>query len=270
MKNMLCDTHIHTHHSFDSEMSYNDLCTEYINRGFKRIALTDHYDIDGMEDGLYPAYDAKAARRDFEKASLDFGDKIDLVWGIEIGQPTLRSDSARKFIRENAFEFVIGSVHNIEMIPDFIFMNFSMMPEELINSLYTRYVDLLCDTASFDGIDTLAHITYPMRYIHRDGRTLELERFYDQYRKLFRIMIENGIALELNTSGIRKGYVPSPDTDLLKLYRDCGGERVTCGSDSHRVPDCGADIPRCLELLKKCGFTSLVIPSHLKSEQIPL
>lgn len=270
MTAMLCDTHIHTLHSFDSEMTYGELCNEYIKRGFTRIALTDHYDIDGMEDGLYPPYDVNAAHRDFDKALEKFGDRIDLIWGIEIGQPTLRPDSAHKFIRDNGFEFVIGSVHNLDMIPDFIFMNFSMMPEELINNLYGRYVDLLCDTAAFEGIDTLAHITYPMRYIHRDGRTLALERFYDQYRKLFGIMIENGVALELNTSGIRKGYVPSPDTDLLRLYRDCGGERVTCGSDSHRIPDCGADVTACLDILRKCGFTSLVIPSHNRTEQILL
>lgn len=266
----LCDTHVHTFHSFDSEMTHSELCAEYIKRGFSRIALTDHYDIDGMEDGLYPSYDVDTAHRDIDRAREDFGDRLDLIWGIEIGQPTLRPDSARKFIQDNGFEFVIGSVHNLDLIPDFIFMNFSSMPEELIQSLYSRYIDLLCDTAAFDGIDTLAHITYPMRYIHRDGRDLDLEMFYGNYRKLFRIMTESGVALELNTSGIRKGYVTSPDTDLLKLYRDCGGERVTCGSDAHCVPDCGADLRNCLDILRNCGFTKLVIPSHNRTEQITL
>ena len=267
---MLCDTHIHTYHSFDSKMLHEELCEMYISRGFSRIALTDHYDIDGIEDGLYPPYFVDRARADFEIAREKFAGRLDIVWGIEIGQPTLRAESAKKFIKDNGFEFVIGSVHNLELTPDFIFMNFAEMPEELIRSLYSRYVKQLAETVRFEGIDTLAHVTYPMRYIHRDGRDLDLELFYNEYRELFHVMIENGIALELNTSGIRKGYVPSPDTDLLKLYRDCGGERVTCGSDSHRIEDCGTDVDNCLDILRQCGFTHLVIPSHNRTEQILL
>lgn len=266
----LCDTHVHTCFSFDSEMLHGELCGEYIRRGFTSVALTDHYDIDGIESGIYPSYDVKNARIAYERASEEYAGQLDLIWGIELGQPTLRPENTCKFIRENGFEFVIGSVHNLDLVPDFIFMNFSRMPQELIEQLYSKYVDLLCETAAFGKIDTLAHITYPMRYIHRDGRDLDLRVFYGKYGELFRIMKENGVALELNTSGIRKGYVTSPDTDLLMLYRDCGGERVTCGSDAHRIQDCGADVPECLELLRSCGFTSLVIPTHNKTELIRL
>lgn len=267
---ILADSHVHTIYSYDAEVNHDDLCKKYIERGFSRIALTDHYDIDGMDDGLYPVTDIVKARKSFEEAQKKYGDKIDLVWGIELGQAPFRYERSKEFIKENKFEFVIGSIHNLEISPDFYYMNLKKMPEEMITRLYGQYLDALFGVASFEGVNTLAHCTYPLRYIHRDGRELNIEKFYPRYRELFHILIENGIALELNTSGLRKGYVTSPDTDLLELYRDCGGKLVTCGSDSHREDECGMDIDVSMKMLKKVGFTHLTIPSHGKPEQIPL
>ena len=132
-------------------------------------------------------------------------------------------------------------------------------------------VDLNCDMGESYGRYNLGLDSEVAKYIssaniacgYHAGDPVTME-------KTVKIMKENGVALELNTSGIRKGYVTSPDTDLLMLYRDCGGERVTCGSDTHRIQDCGADVPECLELLRSCGFTSLVIPTHNKTELIRL
>lgn len=263
---ILCDSHLHSEFSFDSETKLDTICEEYIGKGFSRIALTDHYDIDGIEDGLYPPYQIEEARRSFERAAGRYSDKLDLVWGIELGQPHLRAQSAKRFIAENGFEFVIGSIHNLELCPDFYYMNFSKMPEEMIRRLYTRYIEALTEVASFGGIHTLAHVTYPMRYIHRDGRELDIREFYDDYRRLFHILIENGTALEVNTGKVRTGYVTSPDVDLIELYRDSGGRRVTVGSDAHVAGVYGADIDTGIEILRKAGFGELVIPSHSGTE----
>lgn len=267
---ILCDSHVHSEFSFDSECTLDGICREYIEKGFSRIALTDHYDIDGIEDGLYPPYFAKEARQSFEDTAARYASRLDLVWGIELGQPQLRPESARWFIRENGFEFVIGSVHNLELCPDFYYIDFSKMPVEMIRRLYARYVDALIELASFADIHTIAHITYPMRYIHSAGRELDIREFYDSYRRLFHILIENGTALELNTGKVRAGYVTSPDVDLIRLYRDCGGRRVTLGSDAHRALDYGADIVSGIELLRREGFDELVIPSHTGTETIAI
>ena len=264
------DSHAHSEFSFDSQMTYDALCESYISRGFDRIALTDHYDIDVMDAGVFNRPDFIKSKEACEAAREKYGDRLDLVWGIELGQPHLRPERARQVMDEQGFEFVIGSVHSLEMIPDFCMFRYASMPEETIYRLYGRYVDALKEVAAFDGISTLAHVTYPIRYTHRAGREIDLERFYPAYREVFHILIESGVALEVNTSGIRNGYVTSPDTDLLMLYRDCGGERVTVGSDAHFAPDCGADVDTALDMLRGLGFTELTIPGHGHTEQIPL
>ena len=81
-------------------------------------------------------------------------------------------------------------------------------------------------------------------------------------------MTESGVALEFNTSGLRKGDETSPTEELLALYRDCGGTLVSCGSDAHLVSDCGADIETGYEMLRRAGFTSRRVPGATK--EIPL
>lgn len=267
---ILADSHAHSEYSFDGVASVDALCAEYVSKGFSVAALTDHFDVDYIEDGLYAPYDVLGARRDYEKSAKKFAGRLDLVWGIELGQAPFRADSARRFLRENGFEFVIGSIHNLDLCPDFYYINFTKMPEEMIRRLYARYMEALFGVVRFGGVHTLAHVTYPMRYIHRDGRKLDISGFYDDYRRLFRELIDSGIALEVNTAKVRTGYVTSPDTDLIALYRDCGGTRVTVGSDGHRPGDYGADVEATVKMLGTMGFRELVIPSHGGTGTIPI
>ena len=267
---ILCDSHLHSEFSFDSATPIEALCAEYVDKGFSLAALTDHYDIDYIEDGLYSPYDAKEARRSFDLAAEKYAGRLDLVWGIELGQAPFRPENAKRFVAEHGYEFVIGSIHNLDLCPDFYYLDYTNMPDEMIRRLYSRYVDALCEVVRFGGIHTLAHVTYPMRYIHRDGREFDISDYYDRYRELFRMLIESGIALEINTAKLRTGYVTSPDVDLVALYRDCGGVLFTVGSDAHRPGDYGADVDKGIEIIRRAGASELVIPDRGGTRTIPI
>lgn len=267
---ILCDSHLHSKYSFDSETELDVLCEEYIAKGFNRIALTDHYDIDGIQDGLYAPYMISDAKADFARAAEKYADKLEMVFGIELGQAPFRWEDSIHFLHNGGFDFVIGSIHNLDLFPDFYYLNFAHMPDEMIRRLYSLYLDALFELVRFGRIDTLAHVTYPMRYIHARGRNLDISEYYDRYRELFHILIESGIALEVNTGKVRANYVLSPDKDLISLYADCGGKRVTVGSDSHRVGEYGADVENAIEVIRSCGFTELVLPSQNGTETVKL
>ena len=265
---ILCDSHTHSNFSFDATESMEELCISAIEKGVSCIALTDHCDIDCVLDGLYPAYDWDAARTEFDRCRSIYGDRLEMVFGIEFGQGHLRQKEALNFMEKYGVEFVISSIHNLDRVPDYIFLNYEEIPQPMIDHLYERYVRELSLAARFPGAHTLAHITYPARYIYRDGRDIDITRFYDLYRELFEVMKECGIALELNTSGIRKGYGMSPDEGLLRLYRQCGGELVSCGSDTHIFGDVGADVADCVELLSSIGFRYLTGPTIGGAKQV--
>ena len=258
---MFCDSHTHSVFSFDGHDTVADLCRAAADAGMRAFALTDHFDIDGILDGYYAPYDATGARRALEAAQIEYEGKLRIVRGIEFGQPWTRPQKARDFLWEMRFDFVIGACHNLSGVPDFCFLDYSEMPDELIAGLYRRMLQELMHCAAFPGVTTIAHLTYPLRYIVRCGRRLAIPPFEDDFRRLFAVMLDNGTALELNTKGIRIGAV-SPEVELwiLRLWRDCGGRDVTLGSDAHRASEMGAWITEGGALIRRAGFRTVLFP----------
>ncbi|MBO7254451.1 MAG: hypothetical protein J6V36_04025 [Clostridia bacterium] len=50
------DFHIHTNFSFDSKEKIENVCVAAFNSGLSSIAITNQYDHDGIEEGLYSEY----------------------------------------------------------------------------------------------------------------------------------------------------------------------------------------------------------------------
>ena len=268
---LYADSHTHSIYSFDGHASVFDMCASAVEAGVSVLAVTDHYDIDGILDGLYPDYDADAARRETEAAAEQYAGQSTLVRGIELGQPTLRPEEARDFLSRNGFDFVIGSCHNLPAVPDFYFMNFKEMPDALMKSLFRRSLSQLQDTARFDGVHTVAHPLYPTRYMAQSGRSVDLSEFEEDFRRLFHIAKETGKAVELNTKGIRAGEQKWEEEEyMLRLWYDCGGRRVTCGTDAHRPHEIGTQLAEAYARIRAIGFTHIAVPCETGLKDVPL
>lgn len=123
------------------------------------------------------------------------------------------------------------------------------------------------------SFDVIGHIGYPLRYMKRAGISLPASEYLDEFRMLFRELIESGKGIEVNTAGLRKGQdfgsvLPLPE--ILRLYRQMGGEIVTIGSDAHDCPDIGAGIKDAQYLLEEMGFRYFTVFSKRKPEFIRL
>ena len=123
------------------------------------------------------------------------------------------------------------------------------------------YFDELLETASFDSFCTLAHLTYPLRYIKRDtGVIPSLSPYRDKIDLIYETLIKKDKALEINVSGLFKGLGETlPAFDEIKRYHDLGGKYITLGSDEHNINDVGRDIEKGTELAFKAGFKSYYI-----------
>ena len=258
---MLCDSHTHSIYSFDGHNSPAELCAAAEKADVRVFVITDHYDIDGVLDGFYPDYDAAAARRWIGEAQKEFEGRVRVYRGIELGQAGNRPEAARAFLAENQFDFVICSCHNLKGVPDFSFFDCTMMSQPLMESLYHRMLDELCLHAAIPGQDTVAHLSYPLRYMAKSGKTVDITRFEADFRRLFHILRENGMAVEVNTKALRLQLIPEEtEMYILRLWRDCGGRNVTVGSDSHRAAEMGIGLKLGVDLLMRAGFDSVRMP----------
>ncbi len=258
-----CDYHIHTKYSFDGDASASaeSICAEAVNKGLTHIAITDHFEANSSAEGLYSPYDASSAYEDIITAKEKYLGRLDVTYGMEIGQANQYSDIANGILREFPVEFVLASLHNLKGMQDFYFMDFSAMPEDEIYSLYKKYLSEVSEIIrALDKIDAIGHITYPHRYIAGAGIHFDLSRFCDDFELIFAEMIKRNIALEINSSTYTKGLgFCMPERTVLSLYRECGGELITIGSDAHSPNAVGSSYDIAVALARECGFTSALV-----------
>ena len=138
---------------------------------------------------------------------------------------------------------------------DYCFLNCEGMPLKMVYNIFESYLEDYNSTASLPFSDTSSHLTYPVRYALRTGLDPDMRLFYPQFREIFKVLIENGKSLEVNTSGLRQNIgVTLPDYDIVRLYRECGGELITVGSDAHTKDALGYSIREAYSVLSDIGF----------------
>ena len=253
------DLHVHTNFSSDvlhiTDLTPDALAQRAIGLGLSAIALTDHLDVNSEVEGIFPPLDEEKRNRAVRKTQADYMGRLRVICGIELGQPTQYPDVALEMLDRGNYDFVLGSMHNLTGMPDFALMELCGYDEDGRQAMLSDYLDEYLALTEFPGIDSFAHLTYPLRYFAKNNLPGDLLRFPDKVRKILKNIIARDAALEINSSGYRNGMdCPMPDLPILKLYRDLGGEKVTLGSDAHRIHDVGADFVPAAALLHSTGF----------------
>ena len=255
----LADTHTHSYHSLDGKpgATVERMCETAIAAGISELAVTDHYECVYMKDGFYPLLDLKKREEDILSAKEKFRGKLVVTYGIELGQPTFDPVEAKEITDSYSFDFVIGSLHAVPNVRDIYYENFANYNDSQIIFVWELYLEELIKHVKLGLFDSVGHITYPWRYIVRAGRQSAVNPadYRERYEELFKLIIEKGLSLECNTSGLRQGLgTPMPDYGLFKLYREMGGTMVTLGSDAHFLEHIGSGIEESAKVLSELGF----------------
>ena len=266
----LIDCHTHTQFSVDSEADINECIKRACSLGLAAYAITDHCECNRWySEEHYPdetTYQYFDFGKDFEnsvsavtKLKEEYAGKIKLICGTELGQATHDYEVAERVVSDSRLDFVLGSMHQLPKTEDFCFIDYSEYTLEGIYGLAERYFAEIYKLCKWGKFDVLAHLTYFMRYLKcKAGIDIDISRFDGIIAESFKLLIQNGKGIEINTSGIRQGFGATfPDLKYVKMYRELGGEIVSVGSDSHTVNDIGANVADGAELAKAAGFRYL-------------
>lgn len=264
----LSDSHIHTDCSPDGADSAMMMCESAARLGFYAVTITDHCECNSYQtDG----YDKSVRQSCYEsrKAAAAFQGRLHVYSGVELGQPVQNPKAADDALSCFRYDFVLASLHNIKGKKDFYELDYS---EENIDSLLGGYFDELEEMIEWGRFDSLAHLTYPWRYIvGENGIPIQTSKYLDRIDGILKNLIRNQIALEVNTSGFRQKLgVSMPDYPVIRRYREMGGSLITLGSDAHRWADVGAGIEKGLELLRRAGFHHYTVFSGRKPQFLPV
>jgi histidinol-phosphatase (PHP family) len=257
-KNCISDFHLHTEFSFDSKEKLDNICQAAVDIGLGAIAVTNHYDHDGIDEGLYDEYLFEKDMENILSAKEKWKSVLSVHAGIEIGQPHTMNDKKICKIEKMGYEFIIGSLHNLKNCFDFHYLDYKKTTSMYDKAIYEKYIKELLEMAGCPFLDTIGHITYPERYMKEAGKDFVYSWHQEGFALLFEKMAKNKIGLEINTSGIRQGVGHTmPNVNILSLFKKCGGEYVTIGSDAHMSKHVGMNIAEVFSEAVKMGFSRI-------------
>ncbi len=260
----LSDYHIHTRFSIDSEADLSVICKAAINRGLEEIALTDHVDFgpNDLPNGRLQIAEYLAGIAD---CRARYAGQLTIRAGVEMGEPHLFPEKAAAVLSQGDFDFVIGSAHYAAPLDPSSGIEglrptwHSTYFEQPLDQAYKAYFQQVLSLAERGDFDVLGHIDL----IKRDAREFGYPydgpgRYADLVRTALRALVERGKGIEVNTSPLSKGQPETcPSLEILRWYRELGGEILTMGSDAHRPEAVGAHFDTALEMVRAAGFTRL-------------
>ena len=258
------DYHLHSSFSGDSNTPMEEMILKGIRLGLTHMCFTEHNDLDfpvTREPAGYFEVNTDSYLYELIRLREKYEGQIKINFGVELGlQPhLLRQNSV--YAKSYDFDFIIGSSHicNKKDPGDPAF--FAGRDEE---ECYREYFSSIIENIrKFSNFDVYGHLDYVVRY----GPNMDKDYSYDKYKDLFdtilELLLEKEKGLEINTAGFKyKLREQHPCTDVLKRYRELGGEIITIGSDAHDSSRITADFNRAEEVLKECGFRYYTIFEH--------
>ncbi|MBN1065977.1 histidinol-phosphatase HisJ family protein [Clostridium botulinum] len=261
------DYHMHCNYSADSQAPMEDMIEKSIELGLKEICFTDHVDYDVLGNpNVKVDYDKYFEDIDFYNNK--YKDKISIKKGIEMGLQTQVLERCSKEIKETNFDFVIGSIHTIDR--NELFTGDFHKGKTQHEAYEGYYKSLLEIVNSYDDYSALGHVDLIKRYGNYDT-ILKDEIFSDYLEAILKKVIYSGKGIEINTSSFRYNLPDlTPSKNILKMYKDLGGEILTIGSDSHNPTQIATKFDYIHDALGSMGYKYICKFNNMKPEFIKL
>lgn len=253
----LCDMHSHSKISPDCEVPLREMVLAALDAGLQEFCISDHHDLLDYDGLPATVFDWPAAKAQYHAVKEELGDRLTLRLGLELGSAPYDPGAARMALAQGGEEldFVLGSLHNWIGLRDngLLDMTSYRGDEALARLAMESTLDHTWTlvTQMPDCYDSLAHISYPLRYIRNDGIALSMEDHEERVRAILTEVARTDHAMEVN---VWHGADLDSWPTLLAWFRECGGKLVTVGADAHRPQAVAAGIPQALEMMKAAGF----------------
>ncbi len=254
------DQHMHSSFSGDSQAKIKDIINSAISKGLDTICLTDHY------DPLFPCYtedednifDLDTVKYNEMAVNLrsdeEIQSKINVRVGMELGIYPKVYDLCKEITKAYPYDFIILSSHTAGGLDPYLKEYWE--DKDPMDGIRMYYEEILKNLQNFDDFDVYGHLDYCVRYTKTTPEQRSLKNFKEIIREIFRIIVNKGKGIEINSGGLRrKGFeLFNPDTEILAFYKECGGKIITFGSDAHKPEDVAYGIKEAYDILKGIGF----------------
>ena len=252
--NDMIDYHMHGEFCGHSTGALEEYVLRAVELGLAEIGFSDHLpkvvDPDPYHAMLIkrlPEYVAEV-----DRLRQKYSDRITILLGIEADYFVGYEDDTASLIASQPFDYVIGALH---FLGDWHFSSKSHRdrysvedPEEV----FPQYFGLLSKMIGTGLFDIIAHPDSIKKVGFTPSSSME---WY--YRDIASMLEKHGMAIEVNTSGLRRGAgTIYPEETFLRVCaeRDIP---VTLGSDAHCPGDVARDFDIALDMIRRADVSTV-------------
>lgn len=270
----MIDLHVHTWRCRHAEGAADEYVIAAADRKVSTIAFTEHLPlppslaarIPGAHDYAMPPEELPEYVWEVSRAAA-LGDElgVEVLLGVECDIVAEGIAHARESVAQYPFDVVLGSVHFID---DWAFddpTRVDRYDEWRIDELWTRYFDDLIAAARSGVADVMAHADLVKKFCGAPNGSVD-----HLYANASDALREAGVAVEVNTAGLRKPCKELyPGLPFLKAL-SAAGVPVTIGSDAHAPDDVAAGAPQAVSALRSAGYRSVLVFRGRVAEEVGL
>ena len=258
MSGLPLDTHLHTDLSPDADVPIDAYAGLARQRGLAEIAITDHLDFEpGAPAFAFAGYERR--RRQVREAAERWAGEPAIRFGVEITYQAVHEAAIREHLAAHAYDYVIGSVHIMRGDPLASPASAAAWcAGKTHRQVSVPYFEEVAAAIRSGLFDTIGHLDFVKRYLVEHLGPFEFGQHADIYELLLVALGESGAALEVNSSGLRQQAAETyPSPAAVARFRELGGERVTAGSDAHRLDAFGSGLADAYRVIGAAGFRAL-------------
>lgn len=243
------------------------------SRGVTEFGVTEHGHrfVEGLavlDNAWVRSHDLLELREYVEFVQRMAADGLPVRLGLEMDYVPGKEAAIRDLLAQAPFDFAIGSVHWLDGW-GFDFVGHAECMSEWSRrdkrAVFARYFELVAQAASSGLFDIIGHADL----IKIMGLYPETP-WHDLAEPAVEAIAAAGVAVEVNTAGLRKPVGEMyPGEWLLRRFRE-RGVPATTGSDAHLPEDSGRDFDRATHLLRSCGYEEYAVFRGRRRESRPL
>jgi histidinol-phosphatase (PHP family) len=261
------DYHMHTplcHHATGEPVDY---AAQALKLGLTEIGFSDHSPMqkDDFDDWRMAFSDlddyvekVRKAQRAYPQLSIKLSLEVDYIPGHE--------DWIRGLAARHPWDYLIGSVHYVSGSWDFD------NPKKLSEwknhdtfEVWTAYFDRLTMAAESGLFDTIGHADLCKKFCYYPKQDCT-----GLYRKFLSAAARAGVAMEINTAGLRKDCKEMyPNPRIVRLAREYNVP-LTFGSDAHAPGEVGLNFAEAIQVARDSGYTHWRRFTGRKAEDVVL
>ncbi len=267
------DCHLHSSFSSDSKAPLESMVCRGIELGLHTMCITEHIDYDYPEnsEGLDFLLDFDAYKNELFRLKELYAPNIELLFGIEMGLMPYLGPRYKEIARAYPFDFIIGSSHLVEGIDPYEPEYYERYGSK--QGLFKYFESIYNNITAPDMVDfdVYGHLDYAVRYAPEKNAFFKFSDYSEIIDEILKLLIRKDKGIEVNASGYKAGLgVPNPHPDILRRYKELGGEILTIGSDAHMPEHMAYDYETLYQLLQSLNIKSYTLFKNRKPIEIAL